>query len=135
MRPRDLSIDFGIFQKVERIMITETISAEFARQLEFAEANAWCDQWEAFPKEFFLQYRFGKQMFGEVIVLASPVIQFSHFNRVMGLGLTKPATEKELDEVLEVFRALEIPRLELHVIQHTQPQQLKNWLRHEACAS
>ncbi len=109
-------------------MLAETVSTEFAGQLEFSELNAWWDQWEAFPSELVQQYRFGKQKFRETVVLTSPVIQFSHFNRVMGLGLANPATEKELDDILAVFRSLKIPRLELHVIPHTQPQQLKNWL-------
>lgn len=110
-------------------MLTETVSIEFARQLEFAELNAWCDQWEAYPNELVRQYRFGKRKSGDAVVLTSPVIQFSHFNQVMGLGLTLPATEKVLDDILAIFRAQKISRIELHVIPHTQPPQLVDWLK------
>ncbi len=109
-------------------MLTETVSLEFARQLEFAELHAWWDQWEAYPTDLYQKYRFGKHKLGEVVVLTSPVIPFAHFNRVMGLGLTQPATEKELDEILAVFQAENIKRLELHHIPHTQPPQLADWL-------
>lgn len=109
-------------------MLSETVTREFARELEFAELHAWCDQWEAYPKDIYQQYRFNKHQLGEVVVLTSPVILFSHFNRVMGLGLTQPATEKELDEMLAFFRAENIKILELHHIPHTQPAQLPDWL-------
>ena len=109
-------------------MIIESVTPAFARQLEFAELHAWWDQWEAFPNELVRQFRFGKHKLGEAVVLTSPVIPFSHFNRVMGLGLTQPATEKELDEILAFFQAEKIKRLELHHIPHTQPPQLVDWL-------
>ncbi|MGH7602080.1 MAG: hypothetical protein ACREOI_37425, partial [bacterium] len=63
-------------------MITETVTSTLARQLEFAELHAWWDQWEAFPDALVRQFRFGKHTLGEVVVLTSPVIPFSHFNRV-----------------------------------------------------
>lgn len=109
-------------------MITETVTPALARQLEFAELYAWSDQWEAYPRELVRQYRFAKHNVGEVVVLTSPVIPFSHFNRVMGLGLTQPVTEKELDEILAFFQAENIKRLELHHIPYTRPPQLVDWL-------
>lgn len=109
-------------------MITEHVTPTFAKRLEFSERHAWWDQWEAFPNDLYQQYRFGKHELGEVVVLTSPVIPFPHFNRVMGLGLTQPATEKELDEILAFFQAENIKRLELHHIPYTQPPQLKDWL-------
>jgi hypothetical protein len=109
-------------------MITEPVTSTFARQLEFAELHAWWDQWEAFPTDLVQQFRFGKHKVGEVVVLTSPVIPFAHFNRVMGLGLPQPTTEKELDDILAFFQAENIKRLELHYIPHTQPPQLKDWL-------
>jgi hypothetical protein len=109
-------------------MLTETVSADFARQLEFAEINAWADQWEAIPEQFVQQFQMGKVWLDDVLVLTSPVIQFPHFNRVMGLGLTRPATEKRLDGILALFRSIKVRQLELHHIPHTQPPQLTHWL-------
>jgi hypothetical protein len=109
-------------------MITETISSTFARQLEFAEFHAWWDQWEAFPNELVRQFRFGKHKLGEVVVLTCAAIPFPLFNRVMGLGLTQPATAKELDNILALFNAANIKSLLIHHIPHTQPPELKDWL-------
>jgi hypothetical protein len=109
-------------------MLTETVTLEFARQLEFAELNAWCDQWNAYPVELKRRLQLDSLWLGNVFILTSPVIPFAHFNRVMGLGLTQPATEKELDDILACFQAKNIKRLELHHIPHTQPPQLVDWL-------
>jgi hypothetical protein len=109
-------------------MLTETATAEFARQLEFAEINAWADQWDSFPVEIKRQFQLSQLWLDDVLVLTSPVIQFSHFNRVMGLGLARPASEKELDHILDIFRTINVRRLELHHIPHTQPPQLADWL-------
>ncbi len=112
----------------EKTMMTETVTSTFARQLEFAELHAWLDQWDNFPDDLVRQFRFGKHWLGEVLVITSPVIPFSHFNQVMGFGLTQSATEKELDDILALFRAENIKKIELHHIPHTQPPQLTSWL-------
>lgn len=101
-------------------MLTETVTADFARQLEFAEINAWADQWEAIPEALARQFQMGKVWLDDVLVLTLPVIQFPHFNRVMGLGLTRPATEKGLDGILALFRSIKVSNLELHHIPHTR---------------
>lgn len=115
-------------------MLTETVSPEFAKRLEFAELNAWWDQWEGFPDELVRQFRFGKQRLGEVAIITSGVIPFSHFNQVIGLGLSRPATEEELDTILGVFRAENVKRFELHHIPHTQTPESRRLAEHARLA-
>ncbi|NUO81359.1 hypothetical protein HUU05_14875 [candidate division KSB1 bacterium] len=102
-------------------MLTENGTSTFAKQLEFAELHAWWDQWEAFPTDLVQQFRFGKHTLGEVVVLTCAAIPFPLFNRVMGLGLAYPATEKDLDNILALFNAQNIKSLLIHHIPHTQP--------------
>lgn len=109
-------------------MQTEEVSAETARQIELAEMNAWADQWAAFREEDVARLRLGITRVGEVLVLTSPVILFSHFNCVQGLGLAKPATEEELDEILALFRDQGIGKFLVHHVPLAQPAALTDWL-------
>jgi hypothetical protein len=109
-------------------MLTADVSAETARQIELAETNAWADQWAAFREEDVKRLRLGITRVGEVVVLTSPVILFSHFNCVQGLGLAKPATEAELDEILALFRDQGIGKFLVHYVPLAQPAALPDWL-------
>lgn len=110
-------------------MKTETISSDFARRLELSEVEPFFDQWEAMPAHFAQQFGFGKQRLGDVAVLTSAAVPAPLFNRLMGLGLSGPATERLLDEALAIFHAQNIRSFIVHVTPHNQPPQLVDWLR------
>jgi GNAT superfamily N-acetyltransferase len=49
-------------------------------------------------------------------------------NRVVGLGVSAPATEAQLDRVLDFARAAGIPKLMLQVVPGAQPTALLEWI-------
>ena len=109
-------------------MKKETADLNFARKIELAEIVPWFDMWDSIPDSFAKQYRMEKYRFDSARMLLSPIIQFSHFNQVMGLGLNKPASEEEVDQLLSIYHSAQVRNIELHVIPHTQPDQLTSWL-------
>lgn len=109
-------------------MLTETVPFELARRLEFAEADAFWDIWDAGPADYARAFRMGRLWLGDVALLISPEISFSHFNQVMGLGLTNPATEETLDGILAIYRASGIKNFHIHHVPPAEPPQLAGWL-------
>jgi hypothetical protein len=101
-------------------MVTETLPAEFARLLEFSELNAWSDMWEAIPADVARQFGMTKRNVGDVLVLTCAGFPFFLFNRVMGLGLSHPATKSEVEQIVKIFRAENINNNLVHHIPHTR---------------
>lgn len=50
------------------------------------------------------------------------------FNRVVGLGIERPATQDDLDDILERFRQAGIPRFFVQIAPQAQPTEIGSWL-------
>lgn len=110
-------------------MDTKITSAESAAEIELAEADAWIDMYAAAPADYAQAYKLKVKRLGHLVLLMSGVIPFPHFNCVMGLGLVEPATEDLVDEILNTFRLEQINSIYVHLIPHSRPDQLSQWLQ------
>jgi hypothetical protein len=109
-------------------MKTETVTRQLAASVETAEAHAWLDMYEAAPADYAREYRLEVKRIGGVTIFTCGAIPFPHFNSVMGLGLTEPATEKLVDNILEMFGDIGINNFYIHHLPDSQPQELTQWL-------
>jgi hypothetical protein len=104
-------------------------------RIETAEARAWLDMYEAVPPDF--QRRFNPEIarIGDVVLTRCRAIPFPHFNSVLTLGVSSPATEEQVDEVVAWYRGVEIPRFTVLHNPHCQPAQLTQWLEERGLQS
>ena len=91
-------------------MLTETVTQEFAAQLELCEVNAWIDMYAAAPPDF--ERQLGTEIIraGDIVLTRCKAIPFIHFNCVMNLGIMEAATERQLDDLLSRYRHAGVER-------------------------
>lgn len=70
----------------------------------------------------------GLDRVGTATALRLQKVQAFIFNRVIGLGLGRPATEAELDRLIEVYRQAGITRYGFQLTPWAQPAELPSWL-------
>ena len=110
-------------------MLTETVTPEFATQLELCEVNAWLDMYAAAPADFARQLQLEIIRADNVVLTRCKAIPFIHFNCVMNLGMTEPATERQLDDLLSTYRAAGVDRPWFFHIPHSRPAALPVWFQ------
>jgi GNAT superfamily N-acetyltransferase len=98
----------------ERVLLADAI-----------EAAANRDMFAAAPAELAVHT---EEIAGATLLIA-PQIPVPQFNRVIGLGDVRPATESTLDAVCAAYRAAGVPNFWLHQTPTAQPLQLADWLR------
>jgi hypothetical protein len=108
-------------------MFTESITAEFAAQLESCEVNAWVDLYAAAPTDFVRQFQLEIIRIQNVVLTRCKAIPFIHFNCVKNLGMMEPATEALVDEVLAIYRQAGVRHFAFYHIPHCQPSNLSDW--------
>jgi hypothetical protein len=108
-------------------MFTESITPEFAAQLESCEVNAWVDMYAAAPSNFVRQFQLEVIRIQNIVLTRCKAIPFIHFNCVKNLGMMGPATEALLDEVLAVYREAGVRNFAFYHIPHCQPSSLPDW--------
>ncbi|HEY3215421.1 MAG TPA: hypothetical protein VGK93_02910 [Candidatus Eisenbacteria bacterium] len=65
---------------------------------------------------------------GSALAVAAAEVDILAYNRVLALGVETPATEAELEEAVEFFRAMGVPRCMAHVAPGALPARLEAWL-------
>jgi hypothetical protein len=110
-------------------MFSESVSPEFAAQIEACEVNAWLDLYAAAPADFAHQFQLAIRRVKNVVLTHCKTIPFVHFNCVKNLGMVEPATEDLLDEVLTIYREAGVRHLTFYHIPHSQPSRLRDWLK------
>jgi hypothetical protein len=85
-------------------MFTETVSPEFAAQLESCELNAWVDMYGAAPTDFARQFQLEMIRVQNIVLTRCKTIPFIHFNCIKNLGMAEPATEALVDEIVAIYR-------------------------------
>jgi|CXWL01.1.fsa_nt_gi hypothetical protein len=110
-------------------MFTETVSPEFAAQLEACEVNAWVDMYAAAPADFARQFQLEIIRVRNIVLTRCKTIPFIHFNCVKNLGMTEPATEALVDEVLAIYHAAGVRSFTFYHIPHCQPPNLPDWFK------
>lgn len=110
-------------------MRTDAISAERAAQLEMCETNAWLDMYAAAPSEFVRQFQLEIMRVGPVVFTRCKHIPFIHFNCVKNFGVTQPATEAILDQIIATYHEAGIHDFTFYHILQAQPAELPAWFQ------
>lgn len=108
-------------------MFIETITPEFAAELETGEVQAWLDIYAAMPAEFARQFQLEIIQHEGLVLTRCKPIPFVHFNCVKNFGVVTPATEALLDEVLTIYRKADIRHFAIYHNPHCQPAALPDW--------
>jgi hypothetical protein len=108
---------------------TSTIDVRAAAAIEAAEARAWADLYAAAPADFADAAGVGYRTVAGAIVLRWAATGRRYFNRAIGLGVTQPATEAAIDQILSGYREQGIDMFLLQSLPHCQPADYEGWLR------
>src|SRR5919204_3577672 len=97
--------------------------------IEAAEARAWTDLYAAAPRHWAAEVGHGSREIGGACVLHWVATGRRYFSRAIGLGVTVPASERAIDEILELWRELGIEMFLLQSMPHCEPAEYESWLR------
>ena len=82
-----------------------SLSPERVTELnEFGESDAWANYFLSSPPEFVQKYRLEAKRVGSVWVTMIPELDWSFFNRIVGLGVGETATESMLDDAVAILQ-------------------------------
>ena len=79
-------------------------SQDMARIVELGEGEAYTDLYRAAPADFAARHGVRAERIGSAIALTMQSLDAVLFNRVIGLGLTEPATEAMVDDIVGMYR-------------------------------
>jgi GNAT superfamily N-acetyltransferase len=99
-------------------------SDEGRRLADSIEASAMAEIYAAAPPPLACRI---EAIAGASLLLA-PRVPASYFNRVIGLGVSEPATEIALDAIVERFRLEGVADFWLHLNPVARPEQIGGWL-------
>lgn len=102
-------------------------STTLFRSIASCEINAWQDMYNAAGKD--ISEKFGIKVFnvGSSCVAIAKNIDILAFNRVIGLGLTEPASEQILDEIIVKYKESDVKRFFIQIHPEAHPSALKEW--------
>ncbi len=102
--------------------------AKIAEINEVIEAEAYANYFLCAPPEFSRPFRLEVKRFGSVCVTMIPGSDNIDSNRILGLGLSEPATESMLDKVIAPFQKAGCKNYKVQLCPITQPAQISDWL-------
>jgi GNAT superfamily N-acetyltransferase len=105
-----------------------SLPADVAYWLEMAEAFAFRDIATAAAEMPGNPAGSATASIGGGVAFALTVIDFGFFNRVVGLGVTQPATEDDVEAASRFFIDLGLTRSVIHAAPLAQPPELTSWL-------
>jgi hypothetical protein len=108
---------------------TAPVDPATAAAFEAAEARAWADLYTAAPARFAIAAGLGSREVGGALVLSWAASGRRYFSRVIGLGVTAPASEAALDRILYGYREAGIGMFLLQSLPHCRPAGYEGWLR------
>jgi hypothetical protein len=110
-------------------METTPVDAATAAAIEAAEARAWEDVYAAAPPDWAAGVGLGTHWVGETLVLHWAATGRRYFSRAIGLGVTEPAEERLVDEVLSVWERHGIDMCLVQSMPRCLPAAYEGWLR------
>jgi hypothetical protein len=108
---------------------TTPIDGLTAAAIEAAEARAWADSYAAAPVEFAEAAGLGFRVVAGALVLRWAATGRRYFSRVIGLGVSEPASEAAIDDILAGYREAGIEMFLLQSLTHCRPAEYEGWLR------
>jgi hypothetical protein len=110
-------------------MDTTPVDDDAAATWEAAEARAWADLYAAAPAEWAAGAGVATRWFGDTLAIHWAVTGRRYFSRAIGLGVTAPATEASLDEILALWERLGISMCLVQSMPQCAPAVYTDWLR------
>lgn len=114
--------------RVQSPPVREEVSESLAIRLESCEVNAWQDMVAAAPADFAHTHGLTIGRLQSLVFTRCATIPFTHFNCVMNMGLTAPATEAELDQTMAQYQSAGIKKFTVYGVPIAKPAQLPQWL-------
>jgi hypothetical protein len=111
------------------VMNTTPVDLARTARIEAAEASAWADLYAAAPAEFAEAAGLSTREVAAARVLSWKASGRRYFSRVIGLGVTAPATEQALESILSGYQHAGITMFLVQLLPHCQPAQYEEWLR------
>jgi hypothetical protein len=113
---------------VARIDLTPVDQAT-AAAIETAEMRAWADCYAAAPADWARRAGLGTRTIGGALVISWAATGRRYFSRVIGLGVTEPATEESIDEIVNGYHEAGVSMFLLQSMPHCRPAEYEGWLR------
>jgi hypothetical protein len=104
--------------------VGELSPEELAHIVEFGEAEAYASMCEAADPAAGLQ----AVRFGTAVMLLAPAFPVLLLNRVLGLGVGQPATEPQVDAIIDLYRANGSSGFAFQLSPAARPAELPGWL-------
>ncbi len=108
--------------------MSDLTPAQFKEINESIETEAQVNYFLCAPPEFSRPFRLEIKRLGSTWVTMMPLVDHAMFNRIMGLGVSKPATESMLDEVVHIFQNAGCKNYRTEVSPLVLPAQYPMWL-------
>ena len=110
-------------------MDTGPVDSRTAAGIEAAEARAWADCYSAAPADWAESVGLGTREVGGALVIRWAATGRRYFSRVIGLGVTEPATEEAIDEIVRGYEDAGITMFLFQSMPHCRPADYEDWLR------
>jgi hypothetical protein len=91
--------------------------------------RAWADVYAAAPESWAESVGLGTREVGGALVIQWAATGRRFFSRVIGLGVTEPATEEAIDEILRGYADAGITMFLLQSFPQCRPAEYEGWLR------
>jgi hypothetical protein len=98
-------------------------------EIERAEMRAWADCYAAAPSDWAENVGLGTREVGGALVIRWAATGRRYFSRVIGLGITEPATEAAIDEIIRGYDEAGITMFLLQSMPDCRPAGYEGWLR------
>lgn len=95
---------------------------------EIGESDAWANYYLCAPPEFVKKYRLEVRKIGSVWITMIPELDWTFFNRIVGLGIGGTVTETLLDEAVGVLTNAGCKNFIAQLSPLAQPSDLPEWL-------
>jgi hypothetical protein len=102
--------------------------AGLARKADAIEAAAFTDLFAAAPPELARTAGLRVERVADATLLIAPPLPAHSFNRVIGLGLQQPASERDLDAIVATYRQAGCREFWIHLGPAAQPAALAGWV-------
>jgi hypothetical protein len=107
---------------------TSPVTLRVAAAIEAAEAEAWEDVYAAAPEGWAAGVGLDSYRVGGALVLSWAATGRRYFSRVIGLGVTEPASEAVIDRILDGYERAGIGKFLLQSLPHCRPERYEQWL-------
>ncbi len=107
---------------------TRPVTRRVAAAIEAAEASAWDDLYAAAPAGWADGVGIDSRSVGGALVLSWGATGRRYFSRVIGLGVTEPASEAAIDRILDGYERAGIGKFLLQSLPHCRPARYEEWL-------